>query len=124
MNDLIGLKYCWGARPSDGSGKTDCFQLVCEIRSRLGLSDYTESFAWAYWLYSPETLKPIHVARWLLKSGKRIKMPTDGAVALIARSKRPALGSVVDDRLIFIAPGESVVSLPLDRVKAYYFWVD
>ena len=124
MNDLIGLKYCWGARPLDGSGKTDCFQLVCEIRSRLGLSDYTESFAWAYWLYSPETLKPTHVARWLLKSGKQIKMPTDGAVALIARSKRPALGSVVDDRLIFIAPGESVVSLPLGRVKAYYFWVD
>lgn len=124
MNDLIGLKYCWGARPSDGCGKTDCFQLVCEIRSRLGLSDYTEKFAWAYWLYSPETLKPIHVARWLLMSGKRIKMPRDGAAALIARSKRPALGSVVDGRLIFISPGESVVSLPLGRVKAYYFWAD
>ena len=35
MNDLIGLEYQWGAHFRDGRGKTDCFQLVCEIRERL-----------------------------------------------------------------------------------------
>ena len=84
MNDLIGLEYQWGAHFRDGRGKTDCFQLVCEIRERLGLSDYSEKFCWAYWLYSPETLKPTHVARWLLQNGKRLKIPEHGAVALIA----------------------------------------
>ena len=124
MNDLIGLQYCWGAHPRDGGGKTDCFQLVCEIRNRLGLSDYAEKFAWAYCQYDAQTIKPLHVARWLLSSGKRIKIPRDGAVALIAQANSPALGTVVDERLIFISPGESVVSLPLGRVKAHYFWVD
>ena len=44
MNDLIGLQYQWGARFADGKGYTDCFQLVCEIRKRLGLSDYSGKF--------------------------------------------------------------------------------
>ena len=124
MNDLIGLEYCWGAHPRDGRNKTDCFQLVCEIRTRLGLSDHSERFAWAYWWFTPETLKPRHVARWLLQSGKRIKMPRDGAVALLAEPENAALGTVVDGRVICIAPGGRVVSVPLERVKAYYFWVD
>ena len=124
MNDLIGLEYCWGAHPRDGRNKTDCFQLVCEIRTRLGLSDHSERYSWAYWWFTAETLKPRHVARWLLQSGKRIKMPKDGAVALLSQADNAALGTVVDGRVICIAPGGQVVSLPVDRVKAYYFWVD
>lgn len=124
MNDLIGLEYCWGAHPRDGRNKTDCFQLVCEIRSRLGLSDYTEKFSWAYWLYSPETLKPTHMARWLLQEGERIKMPVTGAVALIKDTDNPALGTVTDQGLICIAPGKRVICIPTSRVSAYYFWVD
>lgn len=92
MNDLIGLEYCWGAHPRDGRNKTDCFQLVCEIRFRLGLSDYTEKFAWAYWLYNENTLKPRNMARWLLQEGERIKMPVTGAVALLKESNNAALG--------------------------------
>ena len=96
MNDLIGLEYCWGAHPKDGRNKTDFFQLVCEIRSRLGLSDYSEKFAWAYWLYAPDTLKPKTMARWLLQECKRIKMPITGAIALIKNPDNAALGTVTD----------------------------
>ena len=124
MNDLIGLEYCWGAHPRDGRNKTDCFQLVCEIRTRLNMSDHSERFAWAYWWFTQETLNSRHVARWLLQSGKLIKVPKDGAVALLADPNNAALGTVVDQHVICIAPGGRVISLSVDRVKAYYFWVD
>ncbi len=124
MNDLIGLEYCWGAHPNDGRNKTDCFQLVCEIRTRLGLSDHSERYSWAYWWFTPETLKPRHVVRWLLQSGKRLKMPEHGAVALIADPQNAALGTVIDGSLVFISPGKRVVRVPVGRVKAHYFWVD
>ena len=124
MNDLIGLEYRWGAHPRDGSGKTDCFQLVCEIRSRLGLSDYSEKFSWAYWLYDEKTLRPIRMARWLMHEGKRLKLPEVGAVALLAEPDNAALGTVTDQGVICIAPGGCVVSVPVSRVSAHYFWVD
>ena len=62
MNDLIGLEYRWGAKPGDGSRQTDCFQLACEIRRRMGLSDLSEEFAWTYEQYSAETLKRLSVS--------------------------------------------------------------
>lgn len=124
MNDLIGLEYEWGARFSDGTGKTDCFQLVCEIRKRLGLTDYTAKFRWAYDHYTPETLKPVRLARWLLKEGKRLKITKHGAVALLADPTSPALGSVVEGSIVFISPGKRVVRVAANRVSAYYFWID
>ena len=124
MNDLIGLEYCWGAHPNYGRGKTDCFQLVCEIRSRLGLSDYSEKYSWAYWLYDENSLPPKRMARWLLHSGTRIKIPRVGAVALLADPNNAALGTVTDHGLICIAPGGRVVCIPVGRVAAHYFWVD
>jgi hypothetical protein len=51
-------------------------------------------------------------------------MPKDGAIALLSQADNAALGTVVNGRVICIAPGGRVVSLPVDRVKAYYFWVD
>ena len=124
MNDLIGLEYQWGSHFRDGQGKTDCFQLVCEIRERIGLSDYSEKFAWAYESYTAESLKPARLARWLLSEGKRLKLPVHGAVALLAEPTNPALGSVVDGSIVFIAPGKRVVRVPVPRVAAYYFWID
>lgn len=124
MNDLIGLQYEWGARFSDGNGKTDCFQLACEIRNRIGLSDLSEKFAWAYESYSPTTLKPARLARWLLQVGTRITLEKHGAMALLADPTSPALGSVVDGTIVFIAPGKRVVRVPVSRVRAYYFWID
>ena len=94
MNDLIGLEYEWGARFSDSASKTDCFQLVCEIRKRLGLSDYADKFAWAYESYTPETFKPIRLAKWLLETGKRLPLPRHGSVALLADPTSPALGTM------------------------------
>ena len=124
MNDLIGLEYCWGAHPADGRNKTDCFQLLCEIRSRLGLSDYKEQFCWVYWLYSAETLKPSQMARWLLQSGKRLKIPKVGAAALLVQPDNAALGTVTDQGLICLAPGGQVVCVPVERVNAHYFWLN
>ena len=124
MNDLIGLEYEWGARFSDGNNKTDCFQLVCEIRKRLHLSDYTEKFAWAYKSYTPKTLKPVRLAKWLLKTGERLRLPKHGAVALLADPTSPALGTVVEDSIVFISPGKRVVRVPTRRISAYYFWID
>ena len=124
MNDLIGLEYQWGASFSEGQSKTDCFQLVCEVRKRLGLSDLGSRFAWAYESYTAQTLRPVRLARWLLQEGKRLKMPEHGAIALIADPTNPALGSVVKGSIVFIAPGKRVVRVPVSRVPAYFFWID
>jgi len=124
MNDLIGLQYQWGARFSNGEGKTDCFQLVCEIRQRLGLSELANKFSWVYESYTSETLRPVRLARWLLDEGKRLKLPEHGALALLADPTNPALGSVVEGSVVFIAPGKQVARVPVSRVSAYYFWID
>ena len=124
MKDLIDLAYQWGTDIRDGQGKTDCFQLVCEIRERIGLSDYSEKFAWAYESYTAESLKPARLARWLLGEGNRLNLSVHGAVALLAEPTNPALGSVVDGSIVFIAPGKRVVRVPVPRVAAYYFWID
>jgi hypothetical protein len=124
VNDLIGLEYEWGARFSDGAGKTDCFQLVCEIRKRLGLSDYADKFAWAYESYTSETLKPVRLAKWLLQTGKRLLSPKHGAVALLADPTSPALGTIVEGSIVFISPGKRVIRVRTNRVPAYYFWID
>ncbi len=124
MNDLIGLEYRWGARFSDGKNETDCFQLVCEIRKRLGLSDYSDKFAWAYESYEPETFRPIRLAKWLLETGERLALPRHGAIALLADPTSPALGSVVEGSIVFISPGKRVVRASTNRVPAYYFWID
>ena len=124
MNDLIGLQYQWGARFDEGKGSTDCFQLVCEVRKRLGLSDYSSKFEWAYDSYTQETFKPIRLAKWLLQTGRRLTLPRHGAVALLADPTSPALGSVVDGSIVFISAGKRVVRIPAPRVSAYYFWID
>ena len=124
MNDLIGLEYQWGASFADGTGCTDCFQLVCEVRKRLGLSDYSSKFEWAYGSYTQDTFKPIRLARWLLQTGRRLTLPEHGAVALLANPTSPALGSVVNGSVVFISAGKRVVRVPTSRVSAYYFWID
>jgi hypothetical protein len=52
FNDLIGLPYQWGAAP--WSGKTDCFQLACEVHKRLGFADYSNQFEWVYELFDEQ----------------------------------------------------------------------
>lgn len=78
MLDLIGMPYELGAHPS--SGKTDCIQLVYEVRKRLGLNCPPLQQAW----YDGSRVK---VLRALLTWGAETYAPLyDGDVALALQS--------------------------------------
>jgi hypothetical protein len=123
MNDLVGLRYGWGHRPGDGSGCTDCFQLVCEVRDRLGLSDYRDRFAWVYERYSESDFPRRLLARWLLQHGRRLQAPWHGAVALLPAAAGGALGICVENRAIFLGPGQNVVQASLPQGVGRFFWM-
>jgi hypothetical protein len=123
MNDLVLLRYGWGHRPGDGSGLTDCFQLTCEVRRRLGLADYADRFAWVYERYDEATLPRSSIARWLLQHGERLTNPRPGAVALLPGASSVALGTVTEHGVIFLAPGQNVVHAPVPAGLARYFWM-
>lgn len=125
MNDLIGLRYGWNCVPGDGSGKTDCFRLVCEVRKRLALPDYAPLFEWVYRDYTEETFSRRLIVRWLLERGTRLDAPVWGAVALLPGSAGAALASVVDGgAVLFIAPSQNVVCSHLPQGVGHYFWMD
>jgi len=124
-NDLIGLTYGWGHAPWDGSGKTDCFQLVCEIRLRFGLPDYTHRFNWVYAEYTEHTFPRGKIARWLLQHGRRLNAPMPGAVALLPGRTGAGLGSIMGDgSTVFIGPSQNVVRAHVPATIGYYFWMD
>ena len=104
--DLVGLPYRWGARPSEGA--TDCFQLVCEVRRRLGLTDYEQEFQWVYETYDERTLPDRRIARWLLTKGSRTTVLEPGTISL---SSWRALASWTGTGWLCIAPGKAVVLL-------------
>ncbi len=124
MNDLIGLKYRWGCGPTDGSGYTDCFQLLCVVRKRMGFFDYTDRFAWVYGEYDEQTFPRLRIARWLLQLGVRLPGPVPGAVALLPGHAGAALGIVTEHGLLFIAPGQNVVHAPIPPGMGRFFWID
>lgn len=124
MNDLIALEYGWGHSPTDGSGKTDCFQLVCEIRRRMGLPDYADRFAWVYDEYEDATFPRRKVLRWLLQYGTKLETARSGAVALLPGTAGAALGAVTDTGTVFIGPGGRVVQAQLPAFMAHYFWME
>jgi hypothetical protein len=111
MNDLIGLQYKWGASPDDGLGFTDCFQLFCAARRRLGLYDYATDFAWAYENYEENALPPLRMARWLLQNANRTLNPSSGCAAMLGQ--RSALGTMTNGGIICIAPRGRSVSIAL-----------
>ena len=124
-NDLIGLKYGWGCVPGDGTGKTDCFQLACEIHKRLGFADYTDQFAWVYRDYKDETFPRIKIGKWLLENGQRVSNPEPGAIVLLPGSVGAALGTVMDDdTTIYIGPSQTVIRLGLPADSGHYFWMN
>lgn len=125
MNDLIGLRYGWGHAPWDGSGKTDCFQLVCEVRKRFGLADYTHKFEWVYQEYTDETFPRRLIVRWLLHNGTRIDTPRPGAVVLLPGDVGAALATVLEDTaVLFIAPSQNVVRSQIPAGTGAYFWMN
>lgn len=125
MNDLIGLAYGWGHAPWDGSGKTDCFQLTCEVRRRLQLKDYSRQFEWVYNDYTDDTFPRKLILRWLLEHGRRIEAPQAGAVALLPGTAGAALATVLEDgTLLFIAPSQNVVRSRLPNGTGQFFWME
>jgi hypothetical protein len=118
MNDLIGLEYGWGHRPGDGSGKTDCFQLSCEVRRRLGLYDYSPSHEWVYDKYTEESFTSRALARLLLKNGARTKNIETGSIILFSELKA-ALGTITDHGIIYISPGGQVAHSSIDSSSFY-----
>lgn len=123
MNDLIGLRYGWGHAPGDGSGKTDCFQLACEIHRRLGFADYASSFQWVYDYYTEQTFSRRLIARWLLENGKRLRYPCHGAIGVMPGHAGSAMASIVDDQLMLLSPAGSVVRVQIPENVGHYFWM-
>jgi hypothetical protein len=125
LNDLIGLKYGWNHAPGDGSGMTDCFQLACEVRRRLGMSDYSDRFAWVYTEFLDEQFNRAKIARWLLQCGKRLSVPVPGAVRLLPADEGAALATYLDDgTTIFLGPRGSVIRTQILETAGYCFWMN
>jgi hypothetical protein len=120
-NDLIGLQYGWGASPADGSGKTDCFQLVCELQRRLQLRDYSDWFSWVYTQYTEATFPRSSIARWLLEHGTRLTQPEFGAVALLPSTAGSALGTILDEGALFLSPRGMVILAPIPSGVGHFF---
>jgi hypothetical protein len=109
-NDLIGLTYGWGHRPGDGSGKTDCFQLMCEIHQRLGLKDYADDFDWVYRQYAKEGVPAIRLIRWLLQHARAAGDCQPGDVAMLPGTIAAAFATVSDvGGLVYISNRGRVV---------------
>lgn len=121
MNDLIGLRYQWGSKPSDGDGLTDCFQLVCEVRRRLGLRDYAEQFEWVYREFTPETFTVRQLLQFLQQNGELVEDTSPGDVMLFPTVDCAALGVVTDSAVMFISPGQTVAQVPMPRGVGKYF---
>ncbi len=121
MNDLIGLQYEWGASPDDGNGKSDCFQLCCAIRRRLGLKDYALTFAWAYEKYNEDSFSPRLLLRWLKEHCLPINSLQNGDVGMCI--EKAALITVANGRVFCIAPRGRSVSIECNEsVLSYAHW--
>lgn len=126
FNDLVALRYGWGHSPDDGSGMTDCFQLVCEVRRRMGLRELADDFKWVYQRYNEVSFPRANVLRWLYKEGRETQERIPGTLAYLPTDRGAvALGACTEDGLIFIAPGQNVVHVPGNISSlARLFWMD
>lgn len=124
INDLIGLPYRWGARANEGA--IDCFQLHNEIRKRLGLSDKSQEFAFAYEQWTETTFPPSQLLKWLHEKCRKSPL-TEGAIAFISDgADRGALGTIVGrDDIVFIHERLRVVRVKVVNVgRAKVFWTN
>lgn len=120
MNDLVGLQYKWGANPDVEHGFTDCFQLFCAVRRRLGLHDYVEDFTFAYEQYDEASFCFVRMARWMLSNAREIESPRPGCLAMM--KGRAALATMTPDAIICIAPKGRSVKIPLASKQHNLRW--
>jgi len=112
-NDLIGLSYGYGHRPGDGSGQTDCFQLMCVVHQRLGMKDYADDFDWVYRHYAKESVPAIRLVRWLLQHSTASVEQQPGDVAMLPGTIAAAFATVSDvGGLVYIGNRGRVVQAP------------
>ena len=121
MNDLIGLRRAWAAKPGDGSGTVDCCLLAAEVHKRLGYHDYTPDFAWVFEKYTDDTFPRRYMAKWLLQNGTRLTTPEPHAVVLLPGSHGGALGTVMEDGNVLFISESGVVRAPLPPDLGHYF---
>jgi hypothetical protein len=121
VNDLIGLRRAWAARPGDGSGTVDCCLLAAEVHKRLGYYDYTHDFAWVFEQYTDETFPRRYMAKWLLQNGTRLSTPEPHAVVLLPGASGGALGTVMEDGNVLFISESGVVRAPLPPDLGHYF---
>jgi len=99
--------------------------LACEVRRRLGMSDYSERFAWVYTEFLDEQFNRAKIARWLLQCGNRLELPIPGAVRLLPVDEGAALATYLDDgTTIFLGPGGSVIRTQILDSLGYCFWMN
>jgi len=121
MNDLIGLQYQWGANPDEKLGFTDCFQLFCAVRRRLGMKDYAEQFAWAYERYDEDNFPWRIMKQWLRENCLPTMEERNGSVGMFR--KRPALATIANGRVYCIAPrGRSVSMMSNKDIMMSIHW--
>jgi len=116
------MSYQWGAAP--WTGKTDCFQLACEVHSRMGRCDYAARFDWVYELYDEFSFPKGLLVRWMLQNGRRLKEAKPGAVALLPSSIGSALGTILEDGALFLSPAGMVIKAPLPAGIGHFFWMN
>lgn len=122
MNDLIGLKRAYGAKPGDGSGCVDCCLLALEVHKRLGYYDYTPEIAWIFEKYTDETWPRRIIPRWLLQNSTRLTGPEAHAVVLLPGATGGAMGTVMDDgTVLYISEALGVIRAPLPNMIGHYF---
>lgn len=124
VNDLIGMPYRWGASPEDGSGYTDCWQLVCCVRRRLGLPDHASQFDWAYETYTEGSLMLSIILRWLHKYATQVEAPRAGTIVCMRTVDNvAALGTAIsENKVIFIGGAKRVVTAPCSLIESPRFF--
>jgi hypothetical protein len=121
VNDLIGLKRAWNARPGDGSGCIDCCVMVAEVRHRLGYHNFLPDIQYFFDRYTDATFPPQGIARWLLKNATRIKEPELHALVLLPGENAGAMGIVLEQGVLYISSGSGVVVANLPKDIGHYF---
>lgn len=101
VNSLIGLRYQWGAKPSDGKGFSDCFFLSMEARRALGLPSWEERFQWVYEREFDHQKDRRKVLRECLALGTKTSSPSIGDIILF-KADAVGLATITNSGLLFI----------------------